>query len=125
MPGMIFHLTAGIVMALIGGFYYKSYFENNDKTIELIFLVFSCLFFSILPDFVLIIYYLTHISSFCTAIYYHDFIFLLSAPLAIIGLLILRYWIDIKRKPIFIIGLWCIIVHVIMDFFIEESSIWF
>jgi hypothetical protein len=125
MPGVIFHLTAGSIMAFIGGFYFKNYFENNDKIKELILLISSCLFFSVLPDFVLIIYYLTHMSPFCTAIFYHNLIFLISAPLVILGFLILRYWINIKRKPILVMGLWCILLHIIMDLLIEESSIWF
>jgi len=125
MPGAIIHLAAGSLMVLIGIYYSKDYFRYNHDIKEFLLLIIVCLSFSLLPDFVLIIYYTTYMSSFCTALLYHNFFSFISAIVAISGLLILRYWIDIKRKPILIMGLWCIILHVAMDLFIEESSIWF
>lgn len=124
MPGVIPHLIAGIAMFIIGRYYFRRYFDGNDKVKEHILLLFVCLSFTFIPDFFLIIYYTTHIASFCDFLPYHNFVSLISGPIAIIGLLILKYGVDIQKKPIWIIGLWCIILHVIMDFFIQDTGVW-
>jgi len=124
MPGAILHLAAGIALAVIGRYYFKSYFEGDNKTKENILLLVVCLFFSIIPDFFLIIYYTTYILPYETFLIYHNLILLISGPLAITILLILKYRVDIERKPILIMGMWCILLHITMDLFITDISIW-
>jgi len=124
MPGALLHLAAGIALVVIGRYYFKSYFEGDNKTKESMLLLVVCLFFSIIPDFFLIIYYTTYILPYETFLIYHDLILLISGPLAIIILLILKYRIDIERKPILIMGMWCILLHITMDLFIPDISIW-
>jgi len=125
MPGAIPHLIAGSAMFIIGRYYFKSYFDGNDKVKERILLLFVCLSFTFILDFFLIIYYTTHTASFCDFLLYHDFLHLISGPMAIVGLLILKFVVDIKTKPVWIMGLWCMILHVIMDYFIPDFGIWF
>lgn len=124
MPGAVYHLAAGIALAVIGRLYFNNYFEKNNKIKENIILLFVCLFFSIIPDFFLIIYYTTYILSYETFLIYHDLVLLISGPLAIIILLILKFRINIQRKPILIMGMFCILLHIIMDLFIQDLSIW-
>ena len=124
MPGALIHLAAGTAMFVIGRYYFKNYFIGDNKTKENIILLFSCLFFSIIPDFFLIIYYTTHVLPFEVFLNYHDIVLLISGPLAIIALLILKYKVNMKRKPILIMGMWCILLHITMDLFIPETGIW-
>lgn len=124
MPGELVHLAAGSAMFIIGRYYFKSYFDGDDKTKERYFLAFACLFFSCIPDFVLIIYYTTHILPFDTMWPYQTLVNLLFVPIAIVVLLTLRYLVNIERKPIWIMGMWCILLHITMDQFIPDTSIW-
>lgn len=125
MPGALSHLIAGSAMFIIGRYYFKSYFDEPEKAKKLLLLAVVCLIFSVIPDFVLIIYYTTHVLSFCELLPYHDLVLLISGPIAIIGLLILKFGVDIKTKPVWIMGLWCILLHIAMDLFIQEHGIWF
>ena len=125
MPGAIPHLIAGSAMFIIGRYYFKSYFDGDDKAKERFLLLFVCLSFTFIPDFFLIIYYTTKIFSFETALLYHDFVFIIVGPIAIFFLLLLKFGIKVKTKPVWIMGLWCIILHLIMDFFIPDNGIWF
>ena len=122
MPGAIPHLIAGSAMFIIGRYYYRSYFDGDNKFKEKILLAIICLSFSILPDFFLLIYYTTHILPFCTFLPFHDFLHIIFSPLAILILLILKFKANTKREPIWIIGIWCIIIHLIMDLFILEHG---
>lgn len=122
MPGLSIHLIAGYTLLLIGRYYYRNYF-TDDKTKELLLLAAVCLFFSIIPDFYLGIYYATHIFPRETLIPYHNLTHLVLFPVTIIGLLILGFLINTKRKPIWIMGLWAIILHITMDFFIPSTSV--
>ncbi len=124
MPGALIHLAAGTIMFIIGRYYFKNYFKENNKTKENIILLFTCLFFSIIPDFFLIIYYTTYIEPYEILLIYHNFVFVISGPIAISALLILKYRIDLKRKPILIMGMWCILLHITMDVFIADTGIW-
>jgi len=124
MPGALIHLAAGATMFLIGRFYFKNFFEENNKIKENIILLFTCLFFSLIPDFFLIIYYTTYIEPYEVLLTYHNFVLIISGPIAISALLILKYKINLKRKPILIMGLWCILLHITMDVFIADTGIW-
>jgi len=123
MPGAIPHLIAGGAMFIIGRLYYSSYFDGKDKFKERLLLATVCLIFSLIPDFILAIYYTTHISGFYSLLPLHNFVHLIFTPIAIIVLIILKLKVNVKREPIWIIGLWCIIVHIVMDLFIQEHSV--
>jgi len=123
-PGAIPHITAGFIMFFIGRYYFKSYFNKGNKFKKQFFLAVSCLFFSCITDFILIIYYATYILPFETALIYHDFVQLIFFFLAIIGLFIFNFLIDIESKPIWIMGMLCILLHITMDLFIPETGIW-
>jgi len=68
MPGAIPHLIAGSAMFIIGRYYFKNYFDGDDKTKERFLLLFVCLSFTFIPDFFLILYYTIKIYSFETAL---------------------------------------------------------
>ena len=121
MPGLLPHLIAGCAMFIIGRYYYRSYFDSDNKIKKLLLLAVVCLSFSFIPDFFLIIYYTTHILSKATLIPYHNFTHVILIPIAIVGLLII-YLVNPKRKPIWIMGLWSIILHLTMDSFIRTYS---
>jgi len=123
MPGELVHITAGFAMFIIGRFYFKSYFNGDDKIKERYFLVIACLFFSCIPDFVLIIYYTTNILPYDTMWPYQTLLHIIFVPIAIVVLLTLKYLVNVKRKPIWIMGMWCILLHISMDLFVPDSSI--
>ena len=124
MPGAVVHLIAGSAMFFIGWFYYSKYFETDQRIKELIILACVCLVFSILPDIVLVIYYTTYFVSFETSLFYHDLVSIILVPIAIISLFTLKYILKFKRKHMLILGIWCVLLHIAMDLFIEESGIW-
>lgn len=124
MPGVISHLIAGSIIGVIGRYYFKNYFDGDNKIGERVFLAIVCLSFSCIPDFPLAIYYSTHILPFETLLLYHNIVHVIFTPLAIGAFVVLKYWIDTKNEPIWITGLWCIIVHIIMDIIIPEHGIW-
>jgi len=124
MPGAIPHLIAGISMFIIGRYYFKNYFDKGDKSKKLFLLAGVCISFSFMPDFVLIIYYITNILPFDTMCPYHTLVHLLFIPIAIVFLFSLAYLVELKRKPIWIMGMWSILLHVTMDFIIPDTSIW-
>ena len=125
MPGALPHIFAGSIMYFIGRYYYKFFFESADKSKERIILFVSCLFFSTIPDFVLAFYYTTHTFPFDLMWPLHSLVHMILLFFAFFLLLFLTVNNKIKKKPIWIIGMWCIILHVIMDFFIPDSGIWF
>ena len=124
LPGALPHLLAGCTMYFIGRYHYKEYFGGDSKTKERLLLAVTCLIFSFIADFVLIIYYLTYIYSFDILCPIHSFVHFLFLIFAIISLFILVLIVNIKRKPIWIMGMWTIILHVLMDFVIPDSGIW-
>lgn len=124
MPGALPHLLAGCSIYIIGRYYYKNYFGGDNKTKERILLALTCLFCSFIVDFVLIFYYITHFYSFDYLCPIHSFVHFLFLIFAIISLFILIVIENIKRKPILIMGMWAIILHVTMDIFIPDTGIW-
>ena len=121
MPGVLPHLMAGIVLYFIGRIYFKDYFEN--KTRERVLLAVVCLSFSLSPDVFLGIYYATHVLSFETLVFYHNLISFVFSPFAFILLFLLIFWKGLSRRPIWIMGLFAIVVHVLMDLFIGEFGV--
>jgi hypothetical protein len=125
MPGAIPHLLAGLVIFTIGSIYYKKYFTTDNKIGKLALLAFVCIFFSVLPDLFLIIYYSASSIPKMTLEPYHNLLHFILAPIAIGLLIIIKYGNKIKSKPIWIIGLWCILIHIAMDLYApEEISVW-
>lgn len=124
MPGFFPHLFAGCALFVFGRYYFKNYFDGTDKSKERILLAVVCISFSIAPDFLLIIYYVFHMSQFVTFLHYHDMIHYLLLPISIGGLLILKFKVDVKWRPIWIMGFFCILLHLTMDLFIRESGMW-
>ena len=123
MPGVIPHLIAGSTLFLIGRYYFHHYFENDNKTKKLLLLAIVCLTFSFIPDLFLGIYFTTHILPYRILLRYHILAHMLFSPLALIVLLLLKYRLDTKREPIWIIGMWCIVLHIAMDMFFPEVGL--
>jgi hypothetical protein len=124
MPGAIPHVIAGCIMYIIGRYHFCGYFNGEDKTKERYLLLLVCLSFGFIPDFIVIIYYFigTHPSG---AIFIlHTFIHFIFLLMALVILIHLQYGFKIEREPIWIMGMWSIILHVIMDLFIPEYGIW-
>ncbi len=125
MPGFIPHLMAGCAMFIIGRYYFRDYFDGSDKIKERLFLAVVCILFSFIPDIFLIVYYSTHLVSFETVLPCHELSHVLWGPIAIASLLIIKYGIQTKREPIWLMGFWSIVIHMIMDVLVQESGIWF
>ena len=121
MPGAIIHLITGSVLYLIGRFSFRSFFKDNQKLRKNLLLATVCISFSLLPDFFLGIYYLTHIEPASVLMPYQTFTHLQLTPIAI-GLLIPIVLLDAKRRPIWIMGTTALILHIIMDLYILETN---
>jgi Na+/melibiose symporter-like transporter len=119
MPGLIPHLVAGSALYLIGRYSFRKYFDGTQKSKERFLLLFICLLFSIIPDAFLGIYYATNLLPFKTLLPYHVNTHLIITPITFIFFLLLII-IDSKRKPIWFFGICAIVVHIIMDQFIQE-----
>lgn len=124
MPGILPHLIAGGGMFITGRYYFKSYFDGDNKTKERLLLAVVCLSFGLLPDVFLGIYYMAHVLPLEVLLSYHNFTQLILLPLTIVLLLILTYRIDIKNGPVWIMGLWSILLHILMDFYIPGFNMW-
>ena len=125
MPGLITHLIGAGAMFAVGWYYFREYFNDSKKTKKLVILGIVCVIFTFIPDFFLILYYTTYVLPFCTLLQYHDFLYLISGPIAIVGILFLKFGPNIRYKPIWFMGLWCIILHVLMDYFLPDHGIWY
>ena len=124
MPGALLHITAGLTLFIIGKYYFKSYFNQEDKYRKLFLLAFVCVTFSIIPDIMLIIYYTTHLYTFCTFIPYHDSLHNIFFIISVIGLLFINFLSNIKNKPIWIMGMLALLLHTTMDLFVPDISMW-
>lgn len=124
MPGALPHLIAGCAMYITGRYYFKSYFDGDDKVKERLLLLFICLSFSFVADFFLIIYYTTKILSFETFLSYHNLVHIIIGPIAIVFLILLKYGVNVKRKPVWIMGMWSILLHITMDLFLPHNGVW-
>lgn len=124
MPGAITHLIAGFTLIIIGRYYFKNYFNENNKFKKLISLGFSCIFFSIIPDIFLIIYYITNKFSwlsYCAILPYHNLIHVILFIFGIVALLFIKFLTNIKSKPIWIMGMWALLLHITMDKFLWHN----
>jgi hypothetical protein len=121
MPGAIIHLITGPVLYIIGRYSFRSYFKDNQKRKKEILLAVVCLTFSLIPDFFLGIYYLTHLEPASVLMPYQVFSHLVLTPIAI-GVLIPIILVDAKRRPIWIMGASALVLHIILDLFIIETN---
>ena len=119
MPGLIPHLIAGTALYFIGVSYYRSYFKENNKLL----LAIVCLTFSVIPDLFLGLYYTTNLLSYETLLPYHVFTHMILTPIAIIIFTLLLLIFDTKRKPIWVMGIWALLLHIVMDILIEEMNL--
>jgi len=125
MPGVLPHLIAGCAMFIIGRYYFRDYFDGGEKAKERILLAIVCVSFSFIPDILLIFYYTIHPFSFETILPDHELAHIMWGLIAIAALPIIKYGIKTKREPIWLMGFWSIVLHLIMDLFIGESGVWF
>jgi len=121
MPGAIIHLITGSALYLIGRFSFRSFFKENQKLKKNLLLATVCILFSLLPDFFLGIYYLTHLEPASVLMPYQILTHLELTPIAI-GVIIPIALLDAKRRPIWIMGITALILHIIMDLYIIETN---
>jgi len=121
MPGVIIHLIAGSILYIIGRITFRTYFTGDQKLKKELLLAVVCLLFSILPDFFLGIYYLTHLEPESVLMRYQEFTHLTITPIAIM-VLIPIILLDKKRRPLWIMGATALILHIIMDLYIMETN---
>jgi hypothetical protein len=126
MAGLIPHLIAGSAVYLISRYSFRTFFNGPQKKKERLLLLFICLFFSMIPDVFLAIYYVanpipieTH-APFQINTQFH----MIIVPITIVVSLFLII-IDSKRKPIWLFGICAVILHIIMDQLILEHGFFF
>jgi membrane-bound metal-dependent hydrolase YbcI (DUF457 family) len=124
MPGIIPHAIAGCTLFIIGRFYFKHYFDGDENKHKRILLFIGCLFFTFIPDFFLAIYYTTHLFPRDVLMPYHILTSLALLPIAIGGLIIFTLS-NTKYKPIWIMGMLAILVHITMDMIIQNETLLF
>jgi len=121
MAGLLIHLIAGGAVAIAGRYYYNDYFKG-DKYRERLYLAIVCILFSVLPDAFLGVYYLFPGIT-VEMMNLHVFLHMVIFPASIIGLYLLKVKYDVKYEPIIVMGLWCIVLHMVLDFTFIESGI--
>ena len=122
MPGVIFHLIAGSILYIIGRITFRTYFKGDQKLKKELLLAVVCITFSILPDFFLGIYYLTHLEPKYVLMRYQTFTHHILTPITI-GVLIPIILLDKKRRPLWIMATVALILHIIMDLYIRETNL--
>ncbi|MDG6219564.1 MAG: hypothetical protein QCI00_09020 [Candidatus Thermoplasmatota archaeon] len=124
MPGFIPHFIAGNAMFFLGSYYIQHHtqLEYTKKNMLLLYII--CIGCSIIPDFPLALYYGLHVGSFEALVKPHAFFHFIISPLAVLFFIILDLFHPVKKRPLWIIGILCIILHIIMDALIEETGIW-
>ena len=124
MPGIIPHLLAGTGMFLVGEFYFHYNSKDHHPLSDHVLLLGITLFFSLFPDAPLGLYYLFNIYSLEILVEYHILLHTIITPFSIVGLLVIKYIINTKREPIWIMGIICILIHIMMDTYIHEGGLW-
>jgi maltodextrin utilization protein YvdJ len=122
MPGVIIHLIAGSALYFIGRYSFDTYFTDDRKLKKEMLFLFVCLFFSLIPDFFLALYYLTHLESISVLMSYQEVTHLYLTPLTI-GLLIPIIIRDRKRRPLWIMAISALTLHLAMDLFAQSLHI--
>jgi len=121
MPGAIPHVLAGFALFGIGLLVFRTYFKGRLR--EKVYLLLVCLLFSIIPDFFLALYFIFGFSSPHVLLPYHKEFHYVLTPVSLVILLLL-FVIDARRKPIWIMGCFCILLHVGMDLIVHEGGVW-
>jgi hypothetical protein len=121
MPGVLPHLLTGVMLYFTGRIIFKDYFEKKPG--ERVILGVVCLSFSFLPDIFLGAFYTTHILSFEILAIYHNLMHYVFIPIAFILLVLLIFWKGVSRKPIWIIGLFALGIHIVMDLLFQEFGV--
>lgn len=124
MPGFIPHFIAGNAMFLIGSYVIQNHtsLELTRKKHVLFYLI--CIATSIIPDFPLALYYAFHIGSYELLVQPHATLHYIISPLAVVFFITLNFIFPVKNKPIWIFGILCILLHIILDSFIQETGVW-
>ena len=124
MPGFIPHFIAGNAMFLIGSYCIQTYshMQNNIKNQLSLYII--CITCSIIPDFPLALYYVLHVGSYESLVQPHALLHLIISPAAVILFIALNFIYPVKKKPLWIFGILCILLHILMDATIQETSIW-
>lgn len=122
MPGAIPHLITGSVLYLIGRVSFRAYFRDDQKHKKELLLAVVCLVFGILPDFFLGLYYTIHLEPFKVLMSYQVFTHFILTPIAVGALFLLAFLFDTKRRPIWFMGTVALVLHVIMDLLITETT---
>jgi membrane-bound metal-dependent hydrolase YbcI (DUF457 family) len=121
MPGVIPHLVVGSILFLIARVSFRTYVKGDQKLKKEVLLAVVCLLFSILPDFFLGLYYLARLEPESILMRYQEFSHLILTPVAI-GVLIPIILLDRKRRPLWIMGVIALSLHIIMDLLIVETN---
>ena len=124
MPGFLPHFIVGNILFFIGWQYTSTLLKKDFTRNEYLLLYVVCLFGSVIPDFPLGLYYLFNVGSFDSLIMYHIFLHLIISPLAVGVFIILNIIGNVRKKPIWIFGVFSVIIHVLMDAMIEEMGVW-
>lgn len=124
MPGIIPHLLTGTGIFIIGEFYFHYKSKIVHPPIDHVLLLGVTLFFSLIPDFPLGLYYVFNLYSPQILMKYHSLLHTIITPISIAGLLIIKYVLNTKKEPIWLIGILCILIHIIMDVYIHEGGLW-
>jgi len=124
MPGFIPHFIAGNAMFLIGSYVIQNHTQLEFTRSKQILLYLICIVCSIIPDFPLALYYGLHIGSFDLLVKPHAYLHRIISPLAVIIFIIVSLITPLKNRLLWIIGILCILLHIIMDAFINETGIW-
>lgn len=124
MPGFIPHFIAGNAMFLIGSYYIQRYTSLDLTRQKQVLFYFICITASIIPDFPLALYYAFHIGSYDLLVQPHAFLHSIISPLSVIFFIILNFIFPVKNKPLWIFGILCILLHIMMDAIIQETGLW-
>ena len=124
MPGFILHFIAGNALFLIGSYGIQNYTQLELTWKKQILLYGVCIGSSIIPDFPLALYFAFHLGSYDLLLQPHAQLHYIISPLAVILFIILSFIFPVKNKPIWIMGIFCILIHIIMDSLIQETGIW-
>jgi len=83
-----------------------------------------CIIGSIIPDFPLGLYYVFHIGSYASLLPVHALFHTIITPSAIILFTVLSIIVDKHKRPIWLLGLMSVFIHIIMDYTIQEMGVW-
>ncbi len=124
MPGFFPHFIMGHAVFLVGVAILKKTWNQILTRNYLLLLYIVCISASIIPDFPLGIYIVFHIGSRPQLLPIHAYVHQIITPIAFALFLVLSLITEQKKRPIWALGLVCILIHVLMDYLIEEMGIW-